>query len=582
MEIKGVNNMEPRGRSLVQVSAYGLSCLILFVLLFHGTYSYLFNEWQAEDFNYCFLIPVIALYLLWEKRDKLRTIPATPSWAGLVPLLLGICLFFLGELGGEYYASYISSWLVLLGFVWIYSGWTVVKATAFPIFFLIAMFPFPGFINNNLTLQLKLLSSKLGVLLMQWYGLSAYREGNVIDLGFTQLQVVDACSGLRYLFPLLVMGILLAYFYRAALWKRILLVLSTVPLTIITNSLRIAMTGVLYEIWGPQVAEEFFHGFSGWLIFIFGLAVLLLEMWVLNGFRGLGLFGGVGETKDKLATDPHGHTQTFSPANVAEEKLSADSQPAVGPASSEALLEPASATSSEGTPQGLQVAPQTQRSSTGFGAFFVPQQFVAAAILLGVTLAIAQGVEFREKIPPAKSFASFPTQVGEWTGKRDVMEEKFIKELDLSDYVIVDYVNGSHAVNFYTAYYESQRKGESIHSPETCLPGSGWEFKNAGSVTLPLKSRDGKPMRVNKAFMEKGAYKQLSYFWFPQRDRVLTNAWELKIYNFWDALTRQRTDGALVRLITPVYPNEDVTQAEQRLTAFTQAIVPVLNEYLPK
>ena len=94
--------------------------------------------------------------------------------------------------------------------------------------------------------------------------------------------------------------------------------------------------------------------------------------------------------------------------------------------------------------------------------------------------------------------------------------------------------------------------------------------------------RRGEPMTVNKAVMEMGAAKQLSYFWFPQRDRVLTNAWELKIYNFWDALTRQRTDGALIRLITPVYPNEDLTQAEARLTAFTQAIVPVLNEFLPK
>jgi EpsI family protein len=89
-------------------------------------------------------------------------------------------------------------------------------------------------------------------------------------------------------------------------------------------------------------------------------------------------------------------------------------------------------------------------------------------------------------------------------------------------------------------------------------------------------------MRVNKAFMEKGAYKQLSYFWFPQRDRVLTNAWQLKIYNFWDAFTRQRTDGALVRLITPLYPNEDLAQAEERLTDFAVAVVPVLNEYLPK
>jgi EpsI family protein len=162
------------------------------------------------------------------------------------------------------------------------------------------------------------------------------------------------------------------------------------------------------------------------------------------------------------------------------------------------------------------------------------------------------------------------------------MEQKFIDGLHFDDYIIVDYVNGGHAVNFYTAYYESQRKGESIHSPETCLPGSGWEFKSAGSVTLPLTSRDGKPMRVNKAFMEKGNYKQLSYFWFPQRDRVLTNAWELKWYNFWDALTRQRTDGALVRLITPVYPNESVEDADKRLVVFTREIVPVLNENLPK
>jgi EpsI family protein len=131
-------------------------------------------------------------------------------------------------------------------------------------------------------------------------------------------------------------------------------------------------------------------------------------------------------------------------------------------------------------------------------------------ILLVGTLVLAQTVEFREKIPPAKSFAAFPLQVGEWAGKRDVMEEKFIKELDLSDYVIVDYVNGGQGVNFYTAYYESQRKGESIHSPETCLPGSGWEFRNAGSVTLPLADRRGGPMRVNKALMIKGKTTQLS------------------------------------------------------------------------
>jgi EpsI family protein len=403
------------------------------------------------------------------------------------------------------------------------------------------------------------------------------------------------------------MAILLAYFYKGSLWKKVLLVVSAVPLTIFTNSLRIAMTGILYEIWGPQVAEDFFHGFSGWFIFMFGLAVLLLEMWVLNGFRGLGMLGGFGGLKDKTTSLEDGlksvpvessqppqalgfcsSAALEAPFNLTQLQASSSA----GGASSAALLEPAEAAAKEGAPQGFQAAscpsdlkPETlnlKPAAGGWKLLLHPPQFIVAVAILATTLAAAQGIEFREKIPPAKTFASFPLEVGEWKGKREAMEKQFIDQLTFSDYVIVDYVSGSQAVNFYTAYYESQRKGESIHSPETCLPGGGWEFRNVGAVTLPLKARNGEPMRVNRALMERGAYKQLSYFWFPSRDRILTNAWEMKWYNFWDALTRQRTDGALVRLITPVYPNEEVAQAEARLTAFTQAIVPVLDEFLPK
>lgn len=154
--------------------------------------------------------------------------------------------------------------------------------------------------------------------------------------------------------------------------------------------------------------------------------------------------------------------------------------------------------------------------------------------------------------------------------------------MDLNDYVIVDFTNGDgKEVNFYTAYYESQRKGESIHSPETCLPGSGWEFRQAGGTSIPVAYNGSNRMPVNRAYMVKGDYRQLSYYWFPQRDRILTNAYQLKLYNFWDALTRQRTDGALVRLITPVYEDEEVADAEKRLVGFAREIVPVLKEFLP-
>jgi EpsI family protein len=436
-------------------------------------------------------------------------------------------------------------------------GWEKLKKIAFPIVIIPTMFPLPDFFHFPLTLRLKLLSSQIGVWILQAYGMSAYREGNIIDLGFTQLQVVDACSGLRYLFPLIIMAVLLAYFYRAAFWKKVILVLSAIPLTIITNSMRIAMTGILFQHWGPKVAEGFFHGFSGWAIFIFGMAVLLFEMWLLNGFKSI-----FGAKSSKLKAESSKLDDYMEHAN---EDTDSDNQDL--------------ALSSDD----LTNKPFDELTKKSFlKAFFAPPQFVVAVLLLGVTLAVAQTVEFREKIPPAQSFSQFPTRVGEWNGKRGGMEQLFIDELDLSDYVIVDYQNGSgKSVNFYTAYYETQRKGESIHSPETCLPGGGWEMKKAGRVSLPLLAPNGEPMRVNKALIQKGAHKQLSYFWFPQRDRVLTNAYELKIYNFWDALTRQRTDGALVRLITPVYEGEKVDDADARLLDFTRDIVPVLNEFLP-
>jgi EpsI family protein len=199
-----------------------------------------------------------------------------------------------------------------------------------------------------------------------------------------------------------------------------------------------------------------------------------------------------------------------------------------------------------------------------------------------VTLILSHGIEFREKIPIKQSFEQFPMHVGEWTGVRQTLEQRIIDELDLSEYVIIDYLSPKNThVNFYVAYYESQRKGESIHSPATCLPGSGWSFKEAGERTIPVPGHDGGFMPVNRAVMQKLDQRQLAYYWFPQRGRVLTNAYQLKVFAFWDALTRQRTDGALVRLITPVYEAEKLKDAESRLQGFVRDIVPVLAEYIP-
>ena len=559
---------------------------LVLVGIYYTTFVWLVvKDWSREDYTYGYLIPFVVLYLIWEKRNEIFAIPAKPTWVGISILIPGIILFWLGELSGEFSSLYFSFWLILVSLCWINLGWEKLRAILFPLIIVLAMFPPPIFLHNSITFKLKLMSSQVGVYLMQLYGMSAYREGNIIDLGFTQLQVVDACSGLRFLFPLFVLGLLLSYFFKAAFWKRAILVISTIPITIITNSLRIALTGILSEIWGPEVAEGFFHGFSGWFIFMFALGVMLLEMWVLGRLGGRkpeagkqkneklappvesskggsqeAIFIGAGRLQAEEDFDP---TKAFyGPTHIDDQNLFRE------------------------IPLREELSEFHQDDKTGpegLKSFFHPPQFVVAVILLGLTLLLSQGIEFREKIPIAKSFGQFPDQVGEWTGKSQAMEQLIIDTLDLSDYIMINFSNRSGKwVNFYTAYYESQRKGESIHSPATCLPGSGWEFKEDGGKKISIPGHKNKTIPVNRALMIKSGYSQLSYYWFPQRDRILNNAYQLKLYNFWDALTRQRTDGALVRVITPVYDNEKLADAEDRLQSFTQAIVPVLDEFLPK
>jgi exosortase D (VPLPA-CTERM-specific) len=483
------------------------------------------SDWMREDYSHCYLIPLAVVYLIWEKRRALESIPSQPTWAGLLPVVAGVCCFWLGELAGEFFVMYLSLWLCILGFSWIHLGWRKLKIIGFPLILLLAMFPPPKVVNNQLTLKLKLISSQMGVELLQLWGMTAYREGNIIDIGYTQLQVVDACSGLRYLIPLMVLGLILAYWFKAPMWRRALLFLSTVPLAIVVNALRIAMTGVLYVRWGAEVAEGFFHGFSGWLIFMCTAGVLWGQM---------------------------------------------------------ALLKPVPRGRAARPPRRSVLAPPGHGPLREVGKTWLPPASKAAILLLLTSVAFSHGVELREKIPVKRSLSTFPVQIGEWSGVTLEMGEEFLRELDLTTYLLIDFTDDQETlVNFYIAYYESQRKGESIHSPSTCMPGAGWVFNEAGDTEFVYGIGGREKLRVNRASMEKDGARQLVYYWFPMRGRVLTKAYELKLYTFWDALTSRRTDGALVRLITPIYPEEEDGQADARLQCFARQIGPVLDDFLP-
>jgi len=524
----------PRSRTIWYFVLYSL----VLTVIYFTSYSWLIgHDWSREDYNYSYLVPFVVLYLIWEQRDRWLKEASSPSWTGFLLLLPGIILFWFGELAGEYFSMYISSWLVVTGLLWTHAGWKKLKIMAFPLFVSLFLFPLPNFLNTKLTFNLKLISSEIGIRMIQLFGMSAYREGNIIDLGFTQLQVVDACSGLRYLIPLFLMGILMAFFYRAALWKRIIIALSTIPLSIITNSLRIAFTAFLYPSMGAAAAEGFFHDFSGWAIFMVCFGALLAEIWVLRK-----IFPRHGESFLKKKAAAEGGDKSITDSS------------------------------------NKHAAVEIKKTATSF----MHSHFIVAASVLLITLALSSLVDFREKPPSSRPFNTFPLAVGEWQGERQFLDQQFIDVLDFSDYVSIHYSKpDSTPINFYVAYYASQQKGKSIHSPETCLPGSGWVFKNAGTLTLPLSGKNPSSITIMRALMEKSGNRQLVYFWFNQRGRILTNAYELKMYNFWDALVKKRTDGALIRVISPVVSSERIEDADTRLQSFLGEIMPLLNQYIP-
>ncbi len=510
---------------LILIGIYAL----LFFFLYSSTLHYLVTkDWERESFSYCYLIPFVVFYLIWISRAEISRIASNPSWAGVFLVLIGIFFFWIGELGGEFMTIYLSMWLVIVGLTWTHLGWQKIKVISFPLFFILTMFPPPVAIMSNLTLKLQLLASKLGAWMVNALGIPVFLEGNVISLPYTQLQVVEACSGLHSLISLMVLSLIMAYFYKRPFYKRAIIFFASIPLAIALNAIRIAVTAVLHKYVGPAIAEGFFHGFSGVVIFFVGIPTLFAIMLAM----------------DKIL--PTGHKST---------------SPEIDKASTFG--------------KGKNIDVQNSES--------VYTKSIPVLLVLAISLVFSNTIDFDRKTPQLKDFSYFPLNIGSWSAQgREKMENIYLESLDLSDYVIIDYYNSKHQiVSLYIAYYESQSKGESIHSPSTCLPGGGWDFKSAGTTHLPINTGNAGDMVVKRALMQKGSSTQLSYYWFPQRGRILTNPYQLKLFNILDSITKHRTDGALVRIITPVYDGESLSETENRIQDFTASLVPILNDFLP-
>jgi EpsI family protein len=212
-----------------------------------------------------------------------------------------------------------------------------------------------------------------------------------------------------------------------------------------------------------------------------------------------------------------------------------------------------------------------------------PWPFVLSSLLV-VGTAIPMGIfpSRTESVPERNSFTSFSLQTNEWQARRARIPEVLLSGLKLSDYLLVDFNRPEvNPVNLYVAYYENQRKGQSPHSPRVCIPGGGWQIDTLERMRLDAGLENGKLLHFNRVVIKRGEDRQLVYYWFQQRGRLIANEYLAKWYLFRDALVYNRTDGALVRLVTPVAAAADLASADARLTEFAVKVVHALEAYVP-
>lgn len=508
-----------------------ISVILVAVILYifeNGIFE-MIKYWGREEYSHGYMIPLVSAFLVLQKSDQLVLCSRSSSWLGFILVLFGLLAYVSGEIATVYEVVQYGFILCVAGVFLSYWG---LKATLLiwgAFVYLVFMVPLPDFLFSALSAKLQLWSSMLGVAVIRLLNISVYLEGNIIDLGIYKLQVVEACSGLRYLFPLMSFGFLVAYLFEAPLWQRFIIFISSIPITILMNSLRIALIGVTVEYWGIDMAEGVLHDFEGWVVFMACIGILAIEMAILNK-----VFLGGGSLFSRINLDiPSG----FPLANIKRD----------------------------------QPRPMTP--------------FWASVFLVLIVAILKPYLDVRnEVVKTRESFNTFPMLYKSWIGRESVIEDNLLDALKLTDYVMANYTNPDWKAptNLYIAYYSSQRQGAAIHSPRTCMPGGGWKIQDLKQIEIPsVTSMEGRPLRVNRTYITEGDDAQIVYYWFEQRGRNITNEFEAKWYIFIDALFEQRTDGALVRVIVPIERGKSAQEADLQAISFIRDFYEMIPRYVP-
>jgi len=495
-----------------------------------------FDWWTDENYSHGLLVPFVIGFIIWAEFDQLKEAANSPSVLfGFALILFALLMFLGGTLGAELFAQRISLVVMLAGIVVCFFGARLLKSLVVPFALLLLSIPIPQIIFNKIAFPLQIWASQAAVWGIRLFEVPTVRKGNVIEIlprGATQviaLEVVEACSGIRSLMTLMTLALVLAYFTRAKrdfsetkkfaflknsdFWRTVILMLSAIPIAILTNAARVTATGVLTYYYGKQATESVLHSISGWLVYLVALALLFAVNLILRKFQ---------------------RRETESELRITNYELRDEDR-----------------------------SPKTKNLKPVFN------------LLLGILLIGGLFINWMQQRGEAEvlrqPLSEIPAHLGDWRQKGDPIRFDAQTEsvLRVTDYTMREYISSDNRLaNIYVGYYASQRSGATYHSPQNCLPGAGWVMNQP--QTVEIKTASGKTFAANKFIIENGIYKEVLIYWYQGRGRIEASEYTDKINTMWDSVWRRRSDGAMVRVMTSVgYSEPDATNAAIDLAAQT-------------
>ncbi len=466
--------------------------------------------WNDENYSHGLLVPFVIAFIVWREKDRLANMAFAPAKVfGLFAIVGAILMLLAGTVGAELFTQRVALIGTLIGVTLYLAGWRWLTVLATPLVLLFLSIPIPQILFNKISFPLQLWASQIAVWVIRLVEVPTLRKGNVIDIlprGATQtisLEVVEACSGIRSLMTLVVLGLVLGYFTRVDekdelrfgmfsgrdLVRTVILMVAAVPIAMITNAGRVAATGVGAYYYGISATEGLAHDISGMLVFVAALAILLVLNIILKRFFSKG-----------------------------------------------------DATPSEFTQNAERAVPS----------------IVPIFVLMVVGALAVNWFAFRPELAPERQkLSGLPTKLGDWSQRGDEIkfEESVEAVLRTTDYSMREYTMPDGRIgNIYVGYYATQRTGATYHSPQNCLPGAGWVLSEPQRIEITRG--DGTKFTANRYIIENGIYREVMIYWYQGRGRIEASEYRDKLGTVIDSVTRRRSDGSMVRVMTSVGHDE--------------------------